>query len=239
MKNRFLLFTALAATVLSLSSCEKNSEGMTRITYYPTIELEGATTIYVNKGGEYIEPGYTSFLYGDDVTSQVQIKNDIDESTSGVYSVTYTTIKNEDGFGVSATRKVVVLDFSDPIEGVYVVNSAVSFRDYDGTIANFKGNFEVLLISNGDGTYNISDLFCGWYDQGAGYGSEYACNATMTISGAIVSVDPEDASVPGFGDTIDELHDASYDVATGTLKYQADYAGIMTFNVTLEKQPIE
>ncbi len=237
MKNRFLLLMALAASVVSLSSCEKETEGKTRITYYPTIELQGDETVYVNKGDSYVEPGYTSFLNGEDVTSQVTVVSDVDESASGVYTVNYQTVKNDDGFGSAASRKVVVLDFSDPIEGIYAVNSAVSFRDYDGTVAAFKGDFEILLIANGDGTYNVSDLFGGWYDQGAGYGGAYACVATMSIDGSKVEVDPENTSVAGWGDSIDDFHDASY--SDGTLKYQADYAGMMTFNVTLVKQPIE
>lgn len=225
--------------LMSLSSCDKESEGKTRITYYPTIELKGESTVYVNKGDEYVEPGYSSFLNGNDITEDVQVISDVDESASGVYTISYITKENEDGFGSTASRKVVVLDFDDPIEGIYVVNSAVSFRNNDGTIAEYKGDFEVLLISNGDGTYNVSDLFAGWYDQGAGYGSEYVCEAVMEISGSDVSVDPDDTQVPGWGDSIDDFHDASYSAATGTLTYQADYAGKMTFHVTLVKQPIE
>ena len=37
-----------------LSSCDKESENKTRITYYPTIELEGDETILVNKGSAYV-----------------------------------------------------------------------------------------------------------------------------------------------------------------------------------------
>ena len=178
-------------------------------------------------------------MNGEDITDDVQVISNVDESVSGVYTISYITRENEDGFGSSASRKVVVLDFSDPIEGIYVVNSEVSFRDNDGTIAAFKGDFEVLLIANEDGTYNVSDLFGGWYDQGAGYGSAYACEAVMEISGSKVSVDPDDTFVPGWGDSLDDFHDASYSAATGTLTYQADYAGKMTFHVTLVKQSIE
>ena len=236
MKNRFLLLMALAASVVSLSSCEKETEGKTRITYYPTIELQGEETVYVNKGDSYVEPGYASFLNGEDVTSQVTVVSNVDESKSGVYTINYVTIQNEDGFDNAATRKVVVLDFDDAIEGIYVLSDD-SFRDYGGTVALYGAAYEILLISNGDGTYNVSDLFAGWYDQRAGYGSNYACQAVMEISGSSVSVDPGDTFVPGWGDSIDDFHDASY--SAGTLKYQVDYAGLMTFNVTLVKQPIE
>ncbi|MBR5168105.1 MAG: DUF5012 domain-containing protein [Salinivirgaceae bacterium] len=236
MKNRFLLLMALAASVVSLSSCEKETEGKTRITYYPTIELQGDETVYVNKGDAYVEPGYVSFLNGEDVTSQVTVLSNVDESTSGVYTINYVTIQNEDGFDNAASRKVVVLDFDDAIEGIYVLSDD-SFRDYDGTVTPYGAAFEILLIGNGDGTYNVSDLFAGWYDQRAGYGSNYACQAVMEISGSSVSVDPGDTFVPGWGDSIDDFHDASY--SAGTLKYQVDYAGMMTFNVTLVKQPIE
>ena len=239
MKNRFLLFMILASTAVSLSSCEKETEGKTRTTYYPTITLDGNSTVYVNKGAQYVEPGYKSYLNGEDVTSNVTVQSNVNTNKSGVYKVNYITMQNEDGFDASASRNVVVLDFSDAVEGIYAVNSAVSYRDYKGTIAAFKGDFEILLIGNGDGTYEVSDLFGGWYDQGAGYGSSYACQAVMEISGSNVSVDPEDTLIPGWGDAIDDFHDASYDAATGKLQYQVDYAGSMTFFITMEKQTIE
>lgn len=239
MKKRILLFMALAASVISFSSCEKETEGKTRTTYYPTIQLNGNSTVYVNKGTQYVDPGYKSYLNGEDVSSQVTVQGTVNTAESGVYKLSYFTIENEDGFGSSASRTVVVLDFSDPIEGIYAVDSKVSFRDYGGTIVNFKGDFEIMLIGNGDGTYNVSDLFGGWYDQGAGYGSAYACKAVMEISGANVSVDPEKTSVAGWGDSIDDFHDASFDASTGALVYQADYAGAMTFHVTLVKQTLE
>lgn len=245
MKNRFLLLIALAASVVSLSSCEKETEGKTRVTYYPTIELEGSSTVYVNKGDNYVEPGYVSYLNGEDVTSGVTVLSNVDVTKSGVYKINYITVQNEDGFDASTSRKVVVLDFDDAIEGVYAVNSEVSFRDYLGTVVAFKGDFEILLISNGDGTYQVSDLFGGWYAQGAGYGSAYACEAVMEISGSNVSVDPKDTAVPGWGDSINKFHDASYNAATGTIVMQVDYGkdadhdNLMTFNITLVKQPIE
>ena len=234
---------AVAAVValMVLNSCEKKSEGLTFITYYPTVELKGDDVVVVNKGDSYVEPGYVSMLNGEDVTSGVEIISNLDTETSGVYSIVYNSITNEDGFSSSASRKVIVLDLNDPIEGIYAVDSEVSFRDYDGTNAAFKGDFEILLISNGDGTYEISDLFGGWYDQGQGYGSEYACTATMEIDGANVSVDPASTMVEGSGwpNNIDDFHDASYSSATGTLVYQVDYYEIMTFHVTLVKQSIE
>ena len=77
---KMFLGMALAASVVSLSSCEKETEGKTRITYYPTIELQGDETVYVNKGDSYVEPGYTSFLNGEDVSSQVTVVSDVDEN---------------------------------------------------------------------------------------------------------------------------------------------------------------
>ncbi len=249
MKNRFLLLIALAASVVSLSSCEKETEGKTRITYYPTIELEGDETILVNKGSAYVEPGYASFMNGEDITADVQVISNVDVNKSGIYTIDYITKENEDGFGSSASRTIIVFDFNHQTEGLYAVNSAVSKSDYNGTVVQFKDDFEVWLFDNGDGTYSITDLFGGWYDQGAGYGSEYACKAVMTISGSSVSVAPGDTYVAGWKDSIQGVHDASYNAATGTLEIQVDYGLnkedpqnpkiLMTFFITLVKQPIE
>lgn len=235
MKNRFLLFAAFAMSMMTLSSCNKETEGVTRITYFPTIELVGEDVVVVDKGTEYVEPGYVSIMNGEDVSSGVTIQSNVDTEVSGVYYVNYTTIENEDGFGSSTSRKVIVLDPNDPIEGFYTTTSD-SYRDYGGDIKEFGAEYEVLILGLGDGFYKVEDLFGGWYSQRAAYGSAYNCTAIMSVDGATVDVNPEDTKVAGWGDSIDDFHDASYDAATGAFTYAVDYAQSMTFHITLVKE---
>lgn len=220
--------------IVTLASCDdKDSEGLTRITYYPTIELEGDASIVVQKGSTYEEPGYSSVMNGEDVTDKVTVTTDLDTSKSGVYTITYTTMKNDDGYGASASRTVVVLDLEDPIEGFYLTSSS-SYREYNGAQVAFGAEYETLVINNGDGTYYFEDLLGGWYAQRAGYGSSYAMTGNVAVAsdGTMTLVD---SYISGWGDGLVDFS-GNYDAATSTLKFVAEYVSSMKFNVTMVKE---
>ena len=221
------------ASLLLFNSCEKKSEGLTRITYYAAIELEGESTMVVDKGSVFVDPGFTATMNGEDVTDDVVVSGDVDTSTSGVYTITYSAV-NADGFSSSVSRTVVVLNLSDPIEGFWSTDPA-SFRIYDGGApVAFGKAFEILIIGNGDGTYNVDDLMAGWYCQRAGYGTNYAMqgviavaeDGTITLKGSLV---------PGWGDAADDLTDGMFDAVNNTISYKLFYAGVIEFDVTLNK----
>ena len=167
---------------LSLLSCNDGNDEHTdkRVTYYATLELDGEDRVVVDKGSAYVEPGFSAEMKGEDVTDKVTVLSDVDTSTSGVSSVSYS-ITNDDGFSVVKTRTVVVLDPNDPIEGFYMTSSD-AYRDYDGTLTNYGGPFEVLIINNGDGSYYFEDLMAGWYCQRAGYGADYNMYSYVSIN---------------------------------------------------------
>lgn len=232
MKVKYLLLTLLA--VMGLASCgDKDSEGLTRITYYPTISLEGDASMVIQKGSTYEEPGYASYLNGEDVTDKVTVSSNVDTNKSGVYTITYNTMKNDDGYGASASRTVIVLDLNDPIEGFYLT-SASSFREYNGGQVAYGNEYETLVINNGDGTYNFEDLLGGWYAQRAGYGSNYAMTGNVAIAadGTMTLVD---SYIAGWGDGLVDFS-GNYNAATSTLKFVAEYVSSMKFNVTMVKE---
>jgi hypothetical protein len=204
MKKNVLYTMLFAMVALLVTSCgDKTSEGKSRFTYYPTIELDGDTYLVWDKGTPWVDPGYTSVLNGDDVTSEVTISGNVDTSTSGIYKLTYTTKKNEDGFDASTTRTVVVLDPNSDIEGFYLTTPD-SYRSYNGNDVAYKAAYEILIIDNGDGTLTVDDLFGGWYAQRAGYGSNYAMFGYIYLEedGTVGLVD---SLVPGWGDGLDDL----------------------------------
>lgn len=227
--KKILSFATIAITLFAcLCSCTKlTTEGVTRTTYYPTLSLEGESTIFLDKGASFVEPGYYAELNGEDVTSNVEVKSNINSAVSGVYSVTYT-ILNEDGFASNASRKIIVLDPNDPVEGVYMVDKT---SDRNGT---YYGGYEVLIIGEGGGDYSVEDLLGGWYWLRAGYGTSYAMSATINIAddGTVSLVD---SYVPGWGDSADSF-EGSYDFASNTLSYTTVYAGTLTFNVNMIKE---
>ena len=227
------LLSIIALSTLLLGSCEKESEGLTFTTSYPLLSLDGETTIIIDKGGAFAEPGYSAILDGADVTDQVVVTNSIDASTSGVYSVDYK-ITNKDGFSATASRTIIVLDPTDPVEGIYAIDPN-SYRDYGGNLVKYGRPFEFLVINKGS-YYYFDDIFAGWYAQRAGYGSNYAMEAFVSIAGdgtmtLLASL------VAGWGDSVDSMGDDSkYDFATHTFTYNVDYAGLMTFNVTATRK---
>ncbi len=221
------------ASLLLFNSCEKKSEGLTRITYYAVIELEGESSVVVDKGSAFVDPGFTATMNGEDVSDEVVVSGDVDASTSGVYTITYSIV-NEDGFSSSVTRTVIVLDTKDPIEGFWATDPT-SFRIYNGGAPVLYGaSFEILIIGQGGGKYLVDDLMAGWYAQRAGYGSNYAMQALITVAddGGIAL---NASYVPGWGDSADDCTDGIFDAATQTISYKLFYAGVIEFDVTLNK----
>lgn len=241
MKKNILFIATLALLALGFTSCEKESAGLTSITYFAEIVLEGDATMVVAKGSTFVDPGFTATMKGEDVTDKVEVSGSVDTSTSGVYTLTYSTV-NADGFVASVTRTVVVLDISDAVEGYWRVDRANSNRVYSaGVPTAYKGAFEFLIIKQDDGTYYVEDLMAGWYAQGAGYGSNYAMEAYVDIAddGTITLLDSQ---VPGWGDSADDLLNGKFDAATQTISYSLYYGGLdddgnqlIIFNVTLNK----
>ena len=230
MKKNILYTMLFALITLVMTSCgDKKSEGKSRIPYYPSIELWGDTYLVWEKGVAYEEPGYVSELNGEDVTSQVTVSGAVDVNKSGIYTLTYTTVKNSDGFDASASRTVVVLDSSSAIEGFYM-NQATSNRN--GTA--YGKNFQVLVIDNGDGTISVDDLLGGWYCQRAGYGTKYAMSGVLGVAedGTLTLID---SYVPGWGDGLDSF-EGKFDAATSTINFVCVYAGSLTFTETWVKQ---
>lgn len=233
MKKNILFTTLLALVAFVMSSCDKESEGLSYITYYPTIELEGDTYMVWEKGVPFQEPGYSSMMGSEDVSDQVKVTGNLDTNKSGIYTLTYNTVKNEDGFGATATRTVVVLDPNNAVEGFYLC-SPDSYREYNGEVA-YGYPFEILVLDNGDGTYIIDDLLGGWYCQRAGYGSDYAMEGLISIEddGTISLLD---SYVPGWGDSAEDL-EGTFDAATGTFSWAVTYTDYpFIFHVVLNKE---
>lgn len=232
MKNHISAMAAGLA-MLSLASCSKDTEGLTGITYYPVIEMEGPVYDQIETGVAYEDPGYSAMLNGEDYTSEVEVITDLDFSNPqpGFYTILYSAV-NADGFTTTCTRYVLVTDADDPVSGYYTV-SEDSYRDYNGI--TYYGGFQEVIYGNGDGTYHVSDLLAGWYEFRAGYGSSYAMQGEIEVAddGTVTLLD---SYVPGWRDEANYLEDGTFDEATGTLKYVVSYTDYpFLFNVTMEK----
>ena len=233
MKKSIISLVALLFLAVGFTSCEKKSEGLTKVTFYANIELEGDDYMIVAKGSAFTDPGFTATMNGQDVSKDVKVEGGVDTSVSGVYTIEYSIV-NADGFPATASRTVVVLDPVDPVEGMWELDQAKSQRVYNGATAPYKGAFDFLIINNGDGTYFVEDLMAGWYAQGAGYGSNYAMQAIISIDdNGVISL--EESYVPGWGDAADKLEDGMFDAANSTISYKLFYADVIEFDVEINK----
>ena len=223
MKKNIFFAMMLALVSFALTSCgDKETEGLSRFTYYPVLELEGDGYMVVGKGTTFQDPGFSATLNGEDVSSQVTVSSNVNTNKSGVYSVVYS-IKNEDGITANAKRTVVVLDLNSAVEGFYQITPD-SYRLREGAQVAYGSPFEMLVIDNGDGTYNVDDLLGGWYCQRAGYGTNYAMAGVIAIEddGSVICLAN---GVPGWGDEADAF-EGTFDAATGTFNLKVTYAAM-------------
>ena len=228
--KKYISLIVVALAVI-FAGCKKTSQGVTRITYYPTITLEGSLYMTMNVGGAYTEPGFTAVMNGEDISKDVTVTNNIDATTPGLYQVNYSFV-NPDGIAANKVRYVIVVPAGDNIGGHYSSDPA-SFRIASGKTVAYGGAFGVLVIpTTTPGTYDVDDLLGGWYAQRAGYGGAYACVGKISVNAAGV-VTMLGSSVAGWGDSADSLT-GTFNSATGTFTWTVMYAG-MSFNVTLHK----
>lgn len=226
----------ICLTLTSLYSCnDKDSYDDSRITYYATLELKGETSLIWSKGVAYVDPGYTAELKGEDVTSKVVVTGTVDINTPGVYPLTYV-VTNADGYSVTKNRTVYVADptASNITSGVWKVTST-SYRTYNGKTAAFGSDYSIVILQTSPGEFYMSDFLAGWYDQRAGYGSNYAFTGHFTLN-ADNTITLIDSHNIGWDDGITSLTNGAYDPATGNITYVAGYASGMLFYVTLTKE---
>lgn len=229
----------LGLLVLSLSSCKDDNDQLTdsRLTYYVNLQMLGDSFVQVPIGSSYTDAGCTATMNGKDVTSQIITTGveDIDVNTAGLYTVTYSAI-NEDGFPSSVSRTVAVCDptVTTDLTGTWITQSG-THRVYGGaTVTPFEG-YSAKITKSAPGIFYVSDFFAGYYDQRAGYGSSYACKGYLQLLADNTLVCLSNG-VSGWGDSLDEgTFSGTYDPETETLTWQEDYAGSMTFYITLKK----
>ena len=210
----------MALTLVAVS-CEKTTEGLTGITYYPVITLNGdAEVIYV--GETYAEPGFQAVMNGEDITEQVVVTNNINNTVPGVYSVTYTAA-NELGFSASESRTV------------YVVAESGIANLYYGEMWTAKGSYLTggvhEITDNGDGTYTMDDIMGGyycWYTY-PGYdamGYDFFAEFSFSVDAAGAMTQVGNVGGWNFASQVElYLISGEYDAASGVISFKTSYNG--------------
>lgn len=234
MKKYILSILTSAAAMAMFTSCDKDSEGLTGIVYYPAVSLEGASLLNWEMGVPFVDPGYAASYKGEDYTQNVTVTTDLNESDPqpGMYTISYSAV-SPDGYSAAATRSVWVVDPADEINGYYSVDPDSYRQTTTATLAYGDINGNIRVVGWGDGKYEINDLLAGWYWLRAGYGTNYACWAMFTVdSDDTITLDS--SYVPGWEDSASDLTGGTWDAATSTLSYCVTYAG-MDFYVKMTK----
>jgi hypothetical protein len=171
-KNLILLLSA--ALLVMATGCEKTSKGVTKITYYPVITLQGDNPYVVQLGGGFTEPGYSATLDGEDYTPNVKVSSNVNSDVPGIYSITYSAT-NPDGYSWSTTRDVYVLN-PGGVANVYLANCSMGSRQYK--------NIPTVIKPISDGVYEIDDMCGGFYYAGRypGYEPTYDFHADTQFS---------------------------------------------------------
>lgn len=164
--------------IIAVSCTDTTTDGVSRVTNYPVLTLNGDEEIFVPYGSTYVDPGIIAkegeeiITYTSTIKGKYRAKNTVDTSTIDEYTVTYTAI-NKDGFPASINRKVIVNkvgDLINSIEGVYVstvTRNGALLSNTQGSSENMK---YVYIWKNTNGNFEVSDAFGGWYDIGRAFG---------------------------------------------------------------------
>jgi hypothetical protein len=222
----------LILSVFFFFACEKETEGLSRVTYYCDLELKGNSVEFAALGGTYNEPGWEAYENGEDVSGAVVVTGTVNTGVAGLYKLTYS-VNNTDGFPKIATREVVVYDVSpSPMASGFYTVSRNSNRN---GVTLYGRDFTILIYQVRAGVFYVSDLFGGYYDQRAAYGSSYAMTGHITLANNN-TITLNDSHVDGWGDSLDGMTKGVYDPATKTVSWTARYAGAYDFNVIAVKQ---
>lgn len=244
MKNNILFVFFLAfAGLLITTSCEreKESEGISKITYFPDFKMTGDPVIFLNKGSAYTDPGDKAYENEVEIPVRQSITGDyfpanaIDVDVPNNYVIKYLAT-NKDGFDGSTTRIVYIVatgDLINSIEGLYtstIVRNGVSSPQY----TDLK---YVMIRKAGDNTYEISDAIGGYYDLGRNYGAAYRATGALITANNISTNDFDlgpSFGVGAFGGNA-SIISFTVNAATGTITMVTDWDAGFTFEVTLKQ----
>lgn len=234
MKNEILYLMVFMLVISGFSSCKKETTaGFTHITYYPTIVVLGSPVVIAPLGVPYVDAGVKAELQGEDVSSQVVSTSNVNSSVGGKYLVSYK-ITNADGYSRTASRIVYVADTTPSIlaSGEHTVLTGTNrVTKKTGAVTKYSG-YTVLILQTEPGVFYISDYLGGYYDQRAGYGASYAMTGKFKLN-TDNTLSLLSSHIAGWGDSLNDMTNASVDPATGKITWTVQYAGSYLFNVIL------
>ena len=193
MKNIFIKLMTVVISGVLFTACDTDStSGVSKVTNYPTIEINGAETLFVPLGGTFSDSGVVAKENGKVIPTVISYSGNfrhaktLDVNQSDEYTQTYTAT-NQDGFKKAITRKVVVYktgNLVNSIEGVYLSTTKRNGALLPSTQGSSVDQKYIYIWKNTDGSFGVSDAFGGWYSIGRKIGITSATQGG-TITGDI------------------------------------------------------
>ena len=175
----------------------------------PVIKLSGDSSVYVQKGKAFSDPGYTATDNLDgDLTGQVKISGSPDTSKTGVYTVSYT-VSDQAGNSASASRTVYV------------------YAKQASSAASNPGN-KVVYLTFDDGPYKYTSQLLDVLDQ-------YGVKATFFVTNQYPSYQYMIAEESKRGHTV-AIHSYSHDYAKIYASEEAFYDDLQKMEDIIVKQ---
>lgn len=204
------------------TSCEdKETEGISRITYYCDISIKGNSLQVMKVGDKYTESGFEAFENKEDVSKKVVIAGKVDSSKVGAYTLVYS-VKNKDGFPKSVERKVLV------------VPTITSTLDVSGTYSGQREGKDLVkdgctITKLADGVFSASDFFGGYYVSVTKIGAAYRLPTYFYLNTDNTYVSLSNNSPWGPWD----VSEGTYTVDTKTLRHKLKVSSGTNYFVTL------
>ena len=232
--KKLIYILSIICSITLFTSCDTTSDDPSKITYFVDMEMNGDEILMHAKSEPFIDPGCSAILNGENITDQIVTKGSVDVNKLGLYTISYSA-SNEDGISKSLTRKVYVYDATESIlkSGVYTTDKT-SYRLYGGATTAY-GGYNIVIYQTSPGEFYITDFFGGWYEQRAGYGSNYAMTGHFKLNEDNI-IELSDSHLIGWDDSIVKMENSTYDPDTGTISWDVTYASGMLFRVILKKQ---
>ncbi len=239
MKNIIIISIVFILTLFS-TGCEKETEGISKITYFADFTMAGEDVIFHELGTPFDDPGATATESGQTLPVTISVTGtyfgytgaSVDVDHPDEYVVRYTAV-NSDGFPGSTFRTVYVYsngDLVNSIEGIYtstIVRNGVASAQYE--------DLEYIIIKKvGANTYTISCAIGGYYAIGRGYGVNYLASGCVITANDIPSNDFSytQFSVGAFGG-VAEMSGMTVDPVAKTIYFESAWDAGYTFAITL------
>ncbi len=151
MKKIIYSISVLLITILFISCTDDTSEGVSKITYYPILEMVGNDVVIIPVGGTYVDEGIIAKAGASEI--EYKTTSTVDNSKIGVYYITYTAY-NAEGYSASIARAVLVKSATpqtDDFTGNYRRNAGVN-----GISSWTKLDDGVFLVTDVGGSKNAA-----------------------------------------------------------------------------------